>query len=51
MYAAYDLLKELRAAGPVVVPGHDPDVRARFPGRARTGDGEAVRIEKGRERA
>ncbi len=26
MYAAYDLLEELAAAGAVVVPGHDPGV-------------------------
>jgi glyoxylase-like metal-dependent hydrolase (beta-lactamase superfamily II) len=45
MYGAYDLVKDLGAApGAVVVPGHDPEVMARFP---RVGDREsglAVRI-------
>ena len=32
MYAAYDLLRELAAPdGAVLVPGHDPEVLARFP--------------------
>lgn len=32
MYGAYDLVKDLGAApGAVVVPGHDPEVMARFP--------------------
>lgn len=30
MYAAYDLLQSLAAAGAVVVPGHDPEVMRRF---------------------
>lgn len=34
MYAAYDQIRELeRAPGAVVVAGHDPQVRTRFPGR------------------
>jgi len=38
MYLAYDLLKEMAAAGAAVVPGHDPDVLRRFP----AADGSAV---------
>jgi len=35
MYAAYDQIRELeRASGAVVVAGHDPEVRSRFPARA-----------------
>ncbi len=30
MYAAYDMLQSLAAAGAVVVPGHDPEVMRRF---------------------
>jgi glyoxylase-like metal-dependent hydrolase (beta-lactamase superfamily II) len=45
MYGAYDLVKNLGAApGAIVVPGHDPEVMARF---SRVGDrasGLAVRI-------
>ena len=44
MYAAYDLLKGFARAGAVVVPGHDPDVAARYPLAAPAGVGEAVRI-------
>jgi glyoxylase-like metal-dependent hydrolase (beta-lactamase superfamily II) len=44
MYAAYDLLKGFARAGAIVVPGHDPDVAARYPLVAGAGAGEAVRI-------
>jgi len=44
MYVAYDLLKGLAREGAVVVPGHDPDVAARYPLVSRTGGGEAVRV-------
>jgi glyoxylase-like metal-dependent hydrolase (beta-lactamase superfamily II) len=43
MYEAYDLLKELAAAGATVVPGHDPEVHARF--AAAGADGNAVRLD------
>lgn len=45
MYEAYDLLRALaRERGAVIVPGHDPDVMARFP-RAEDPAGDlAVRI-------
>jgi glyoxylase-like metal-dependent hydrolase (beta-lactamase superfamily II) len=43
MYAAYDVLRELAAAGAVVVPGHDPDVVHRFPA-VEGSDGNAVRL-------
>lgn len=43
MYAAYDLLKEYAAAGATVVPGHDPEVLARFP--VAGADGNAVRLD------
>lgn len=45
MYSAYDLVKELGAApGAVVVPGHDPEVMARFPSVGDESSGLAVRI-------
>ena len=45
MYAAYDLLRELVAAdGAVLVPGHDPAVRSRFPALDLQTDGIAVRV-------
>jgi glyoxylase-like metal-dependent hydrolase (beta-lactamase superfamily II) len=43
MYEAYDLLKERAAAGALVVPGHDPEVHARFP--VAGADGNAVRLD------
>jgi glyoxylase-like metal-dependent hydrolase (beta-lactamase superfamily II) len=50
MYSAYDRVKELgRAAGTVVVPGHDPEVAKRF---ASSGEsGPAVRLDAGTESA
>jgi glyoxylase-like metal-dependent hydrolase (beta-lactamase superfamily II) len=43
MYAAYDRIRELeRAPGAVVVAGHDPEVLARFPGRA--GSDNVIRL-------
>jgi glyoxylase-like metal-dependent hydrolase (beta-lactamase superfamily II) len=45
MYGAYDLVKNLGAAsGAVVVPGHDPEVMARFPSVGDQASGLAVRI-------
>lgn len=45
MYGAYDLVKDLGAAsGAVVVPGHDPEVMARFPSVGDYASGLAVRI-------
>jgi glyoxylase-like metal-dependent hydrolase (beta-lactamase superfamily II) len=45
MYAAYDLLRELLAPeGAVLVPGHDPQVVARFPALDLQSDGIAVRV-------
>lgn len=45
MYGAYDLVKDLGAAsGAVVVPGHDPEVMARFPSVGDQASGLAVRI-------
>jgi glyoxylase-like metal-dependent hydrolase (beta-lactamase superfamily II) len=45
MYGAYDLVKELGTApGAVIVPGHDPDVMARFPSVGDQASGVAVRI-------
>jgi glyoxylase-like metal-dependent hydrolase (beta-lactamase superfamily II) len=45
MYRAYDLLRELgHQPGAVLVPGHDPDVMARFPSAGGDADGLAVRI-------
>jgi len=45
MYAAYDLLRELVAAdGAVLVPGHDPAVRSRFPALDLQTDGSALRV-------
>jgi glyoxylase-like metal-dependent hydrolase (beta-lactamase superfamily II) len=43
MYAAYDALKQLAAAGAAVVPGHDPAVLERFPALAGA-NGDAVRL-------
>ncbi len=40
MYAGYDTLRGLAAAGRVLVPGHDPEVMERFP----TLDGDAAEI-------
>jgi glyoxylase-like metal-dependent hydrolase (beta-lactamase superfamily II) len=45
MYAAYGLLRELAAfPGAVLIPGHDPEVLARFPALGRQSDGIAVRV-------
>lgn len=45
MYGAYDLVKRLgAAAGAVVVPGHDPEVMARFPSVGDQTSGLAVRV-------
>jgi glyoxylase-like metal-dependent hydrolase (beta-lactamase superfamily II) len=45
MYGAYDLVNELGTApGAVIVPGHDPDVMARFPSLGDQAGGVAVRI-------
>jgi glyoxylase-like metal-dependent hydrolase (beta-lactamase superfamily II) len=45
MYAAYDLLHELVAApGAVLIPGHDPEVLARFPALDLRSDAAAVRV-------
>jgi glyoxylase-like metal-dependent hydrolase (beta-lactamase superfamily II) len=45
MYGAYDLVKELGTApGAVIVPGHDPEVMARFPTIGDQSDGLAVRV-------
>jgi glyoxylase-like metal-dependent hydrolase (beta-lactamase superfamily II) len=45
MYGAYDLVKELGTApGAVIVPGHDPDVMARFPSIEEQPGGLAVRV-------
>jgi glyoxylase-like metal-dependent hydrolase (beta-lactamase superfamily II) len=44
-YAAYDLLRELIGSpGAVLIPGHDPQVLARFPALGRRADGIAVRV-------
>ena len=43
MYGAYDLVKELGTApGAVIVPGHDPEVMARFPSFGDQSSGLAV---------
>ena len=43
MYAAYDLLRTLAAPpGALLIPGHDPEVLARFPVVGE--DGNAVRV-------
>lgn len=45
MYRAYDVLKELGAVpGAIVVPGHDPEVLARFPAVGGAADGLAVLV-------
>jgi glyoxylase-like metal-dependent hydrolase (beta-lactamase superfamily II) len=45
MYGAYELLRQLAGRpGAVVVPGHDPEVMARFPGAGGDAAGLAVRI-------
>jgi glyoxylase-like metal-dependent hydrolase (beta-lactamase superfamily II) len=45
MYGAYDLVKELGSApGAVIVPGHDPEVMARFPGYGDESSGLAVQV-------
>ena len=45
MYEAYDLVRELAASpGAVVVPGHDPQVLARFPPLEGDRDAIAVRV-------
>ena len=45
MYSAYDLVKRLGAApGAIVVPGHDPEVMARFPDVGGQTSGLAVRV-------
>ena len=45
MYGAYDLVKELGTApGAVIVPGHDPEVMARFPSFGDKSSGLAVRV-------
>ena len=45
MYGAYDLVKELGSApGAVIVPGHDPEVMARFPSFGDESSGLAVRV-------
>ena len=50
MYGAYDLVNRLGAApGAIVVPGHDPEVMARFPDVGGQTSGLAVRV--GRHRA
>jgi glyoxylase-like metal-dependent hydrolase (beta-lactamase superfamily II) len=44
MYAAYDVLKGLAAAGATVVPGHDPEVGRRFEQVGTAGAATAVRV-------
>ncbi|HZQ63669.1 MAG TPA: N-acyl homoserine lactonase family protein [Gaiellaceae bacterium] len=45
MYGAYDLVKEIgEAPGAVIVPGHDPEVMARFPADGDQSSDLAVRI-------
>lgn len=45
MYGAYDLVKRLgEAPGSVVVPGHDPEVMARFPSVGDEAGGLAVKV-------
>ncbi|HEX4034679.1 MAG TPA: N-acyl homoserine lactonase family protein [Solirubrobacteraceae bacterium] len=44
MYAAFDLLRGLAASGAVLVPGHDPQVAARFPALDSGAAALAVRV-------